>query len=406
MKAIAEVFSQGEEVVTGQVVDSNAAWLSQRLVELGFSVTRHTAVGDKLEDLVALVREIAGRADCCVCTGGLGPTVDDLTAEAVSIAADLPLVLDEQALSHIERYYANRRRVMPAANRKQAYLPRGAVRIDNPVGTAPGFSLQIGRCWFAFLPGVPMEMKTLFADVGRQLQQRFRLLPDRLVMLRSVGIGESAIQQALAGIPLPGGVQLGFRAAPDEVQTKLLFAADFPLTDIRDWAGRVRAAIGDCVFAIDGLDGEAGGDLPTVVDRLLPADSRVAILETASGGRLAAECQSYAWLDSTLVCRDAAQAGRQLEVSTENEPLELAAQRLAESLQARGADLALVQMYRGSLDDYRNRDAAIVLYNGLLSPAGWYGKQHTLAGTATTKQTQSAWLTLDLLRRYLQKLCP
>lgn len=405
MKVVAEVFSQGEEVVTGQVVDSNAAWLSQQLMELGFRVTRHTAVGDKLEDLVALVREIAGRADCCVCTGGLGPTVDDLTAEAVSIAADLPLVLDEQALNHIERYYANRQRVMPAANRKQAYLPRGAVRIDNPVGTAPGFALQIGRCWFAFLPGVPMEMKTLFAEVGRRLRERFTLRPDRLVMLRSVGIGESAIQQALLDFTWPAGVQLGFRAAPDEVQTKLLFPADFGLAEVHALVASVRSAIGDFVFAIDGLDGVAGGDLLSVIDKSLPVGRRVALLETASGGWLAAKCQPYDWLDSTFVCRDVIQASRQFGISSENESFEFAAQGLAESLRARGADLALVQLYRGSLDDYRNRDAAIVLYNGLLSPAGWHCKQHTLAGTAATKQTQSAWLTLDLLRRYLQQLC-
>ncbi len=406
MNVIAEIFSQGEEVVTGQVVDSNAAWLSTRLTELGFSVMRHTAVGDRLDDLVVLVREIAGRADCCICTGGLGPTVDDLTAEAVSIAAGLPLVFDPEALRQIEDYYDKRQRIMPEANRKQAYLPRGAMRIDNPVGTAPGFALLVGRCWFAFLPGVPMEMKTLFTDVERQLRQRFELRPSRLVILRSVGIGESAIQQALAAIPLPGRVQLGFRAAPDEVQTKLLFPADFPLADIRDLADRVRAAIGDSVFAIDGLDGESGGDLLTVIDRTMPAGSRLATLESASGGGLAAKCQTHAWLDESLVCRDTAQAGRQLGISIDDQALDAGALRLAESLRARGADLALVQLYQGGLDDYRNRDTTIVLYNGLLTPAGWFCKQHTLGGPAASKQTQSAWLTLDLLRRYLQKLCP
>lgn len=405
MSVIAEIFSQGEEVVTGQVVDSNAAWLSTRLTELGFSVTRHTAVGDRLDDLVALVKEIAGRADCCICTGGLGPTVDDLTAEAVSIAAGLPLVFDPEALRQIERYYVNRKRAMPEANRKQAYLPRGALRIDNPVGTAPGFALPIGRCWFAFLPGVPMEMKTLFSDVAEQLRQRFELRPQRLVSLRSVGIGESAIQQTLAGVSLPETVQLGFRAAPDEVQTKLLFPAEFPLDELRGVVERVRVAIGDFVFAIDGLDGEGGGDMLTVIDRIMPAGCRLAVLESASGGWLAAKCQTHDWLDESLVCSDTAQAGRQLGISFDDQALDAGALRLAESLRARGADLALVQLYQGGPDDYRNRDTTIVLYNGLLTPAGWFCKQHTLGGPAASKQTQSAWLTLDLLRRYLQKLC-
>ena len=91
MNPTLEIFSQGEEVVTGQTVDTNAAWLSEQVVTLGFTVTRHTAVGDKLDDLVTLLREISTRADCCICTGGLGPTSDDLTAEAVAKAFDLPL---------------------------------------------------------------------------------------------------------------------------------------------------------------------------------------------------------------------------------------------------------------------------------------------------------------------------
>lgn len=406
MSVVAEIFSQGEEVVTGQVVDSNAAWLATQLTELGFSVTRHTAVGDRLDDLVALVKEIAGRADCCICTGGLGPTVDDLTAEAVGIASGLPLVFDPEALRQIETYFANRQRTMPAANRKQAYFPQGALRIDNPVGTAPGFMLQLGRCWFAFLPGVPMEMKTLFADVVYQLRQRFALRPDRLVVLRSVGIGESAIQQALSEVNLPVGVQLGFRAAPDEVQTKLLFSAEVSTDDLRGLVERVKAAIGDYVFAVDGLDSEAGGDLLGVIDGLLPAGSRLALLETASGGWLAAKCQPYHWLNAAFVYRDVAQANRQFGIDSADDAIEPAAHRLAQALKTQGAELALVQLYLGSLDDYRDRDRTIVLYNGLLTPVGWYCKQHTLGGPASSKQTQSAWLTLDLLRRYLQKLCP
>ena len=142
MKPIAEIFSQGEEIITGDTVDSNAAWLSQRLVELGFKVRRHTAVGDDLDDLLSLFQEIAERADCCICTGGLGPTIDDLTAEAVSIASQQVLQFDAEAYAQIQQYYACRDRPMPAANRKQAMLPDGAQRIDNAIGTAPGFAMQ------------------------------------------------------------------------------------------------------------------------------------------------------------------------------------------------------------------------------------------------------------------------
>ncbi|NOQ35163.1 MAG: competence/damage-inducible protein A, partial [Methylococcaceae bacterium] len=130
-----EIFSQGEEVVTGQVADTNAAWLSTQLVEMGFKVSRHTAVGDKLEDLISLLQEIASRADCCICTGGLGPTTDDLTREAVATAFDAPLEFDEIALKNISEYFTQRDRAMPEVNRKQAYFPKNAKRIDNDWGT-------------------------------------------------------------------------------------------------------------------------------------------------------------------------------------------------------------------------------------------------------------------------------
>jgi len=406
MKVIAEIFSQGEEVVTGQTVDSNAAWLSQQLVDAGFSVTRHTAVGDELDALVTLIEDISRRADCCICTGGLGPTIDDLTREAVSLAAGVPLVLDVQAMQDIAHYFAERQRTMPENNRKQAYLPQDAVRLDNPVGTAPGFALMIGRCWFSFLPGVPSEMKAMFKQVQQQLSKRFEVEAEHLITLRSVGIGESAIQQRLQDIALPAGVRLGFRAAVDEVQTKLLFSTHITLQEKRRIIADVKTAIGDAVFSIDGLDDEAGGDLLTTVDRLLQHGAssltthapypRLALLESASGGLLAARCQGKPWLDAAYIAKDITQAGRHfnLELSSQ-QPLQ-AVERLAEHLLILGADLALVQLH------HTHRDQTIVLYNGLLTAEGLCHHQTVLGGSPNRRQTQAAMLTLDVLRRALQ----
>lgn len=425
MKVIAEIFSQGEEVVSGQIVDSNAAWLSQRLNEMGFSVKRHTAVGDHLDDLIALIREIAVRADCCICTGGLGPTIDDLTAEAAGVAAGQELCFDAEAMQHISAFFGNRQRIMPEINRKQAYFPKQAVRIDNPTGTAPGFALQIQRCWFVFLPGVPSEMKAMFeATVRGQLLERFKTEPDTLVTLRTIGIGESSVQQCLEGVAFPGRVQLGFRAAVDEVQTKLLFPPDFPASDRRRLVRQVADRIGDYVFAIDGVDGESGGDLLAVIDRLMSTEYSLATLETASGGLLAAKCQCRAWLKSATIAKnlagaaglfadrpdpfDCAQeppvAGRNL-LELQNDAVETARRLAAGLRRQQRTDLALVQLFQGSHDDYRRQDGSIVLYNGLKTDTGFYQSQHRLAGVAQTKQNQAALLSLDLLRRYLQHKC-
>ena len=407
MTMIAEIFSQGEEVVSGQIVDSNAAWLSQQLNDLGFVVKRHTAVGDDLDDLVSLLKEIAVRADCCICTGGLGPTVDDLTAEAVARAAGEELCFDSEAMQQIEAYFAQRQREMPAINRKQAFLPEKAMRIDNPVGTAPGFALHIQRCWFVFLPGVPAEMKAMFAHVRTQLPARFALRPVQLVVLRSFGIGESSIQQALRDLNLPEGVRLGFRAAVDEVQTKLMFPADYPLADRQSLAQQVALRLGDFVFAIDGLPDQVGGDMLSVIDRKLLANGQtLAVLETASGGLLAAKCFGRAWLASAAIAPDAVAAGQLVGVETTAE-LAQAAQDMAVQLRQRqGTVLALVQLVQGTMDDYRRQDGRIVLYNALATDSGVVQRQQTLAGAAQTKQNQAALGSLDLLRRYLYHSCP
>ncbi|QPK61857.1 competence/damage-inducible protein A [Methylomonas sp. LL1] len=406
MKIIAEIFSQGDEVVSGQIVDSNAAWLSGQLTDLGFTVSRHTAVGDRLDDLVGLIAEIAVRADCCICSGGLGPTIDDLTAEAAAIAAGQPLTFDADAMERIEAYFAKRQRPMPAINRKQAYFPDQSVRIDNPGGTAPGFAMLIQRCWFVFLPGVPSEMKTMFGSVREQLPARFSLQPGKLVTLRSIGIGESAIQQSLDDLQLPEGVRLGFRAAVDEVQTKLLFPAGFDPIEMAACARQAQELIGDYVFGIDGLEGRAGGDLLAVTDRLVSAKNyRLAVLETASGGLLAAKCQGRDWLETAYIAKDMADAIQQLQIDAGDDPSAIAQTLATQLKQRQNTDLALVQLYVGSQDDYRRKDGRIVLYNCLQTGTGSYQSQQTLAGAAQTKQNQAALLSLDLLRRRLQNRC-
>jgi len=407
MKPIAEIFSQGEEIVCGQTVDSNAAWLSQQLVELGFTLKRHTVVGDNLHDLIALFSEIAERADCCICTGGLGPTVDDLTAEAVSAASGLPLQFDEQAFAHIQQYYACRNRMMPPANRKQAMLPHSSLRIDNAYGTAPGFALPFKRCWFVFLPGVPSEMKQMFdALVRQQLQQHFPLQPDGLVTLRSIGIGESAIQQSLDDMPLPDDVQLGFRAAPDEVQTKLLFPSGFPEARKQACVADVAARIGDYVFAIDGLNEKQGDLLEVVAAAMSEKRYSLALLETASQGQLAAKCLGRDWLTRVEINLDWGRTAGSWQAGPGAGDCLQIARVWAEQLKAQSqTDFALVQLYSSSTNDYQDKDKPLVLYNAVATPKGVVATQLNAHGTLKHKQNQAALLALDLLRRYLQNKC-
>jgi competence/damage-inducible protein CinA-like protein len=404
MNPTLEIFSQGEEVVTGQTVDTNAAWLSERVVAMGFNVTRHTAVGDKLEDLVALLREISVRADCCICTGGLGPTSDDLTAEAVAQAFDLPLEFDALAFEQIKRFFTLRNRSMPESNYKQAMFPKGAERIDNAWGTAPGFALQAGRCWFAFMPGVPSEMRHLFLEtVQPALASRFILRPGKLIMIKTLGVGESAIQEIIGAIEIPAQVQLGFRASPDDVQTKLLFPYDYPEAAISSLTSAIAAALGDHVFAIDGL-GPVSGDLVFTVDQLMMAEKyTLAVVETASQGLLAAKCVGLPWLLETRYEQSLAKLGQKLGITVNTDDLRATAQAIASEIRRTGdADFVLVQLYAGDGQTFHDKDQAIILYNVLLTGDGFHQTTHSVAGPIKRKQNQAALLALDLLRRYLQ----
>lgn len=409
---ILEIFSQGEEIVTGQTVDTNATWLSEQAVQLGFTVARHTAVGDKLGDLIGLLREIAARADCCICTGGLGPTSDDLTAEAVAAAFDLPLAFDPVAYERIGRYFKNRQRPMPESNRKQALLPKGAIRLDNDFGTAPGFAVQAGRCWFAFLPGVPSEMRPMFAEgVKPLLDARFTLAPSRLVTIKTLGIGESDIQQSIGDIAMPERVELGFRAGPEEVQTKLLFPADYPEADMAALTHMIAERLSPrFVFGIDGLN-EKTGNLASVVGRLMrDAGKTLAVAETASQGLLAAKCLGCDWLSSTVFERSPEALAGRFGVAIDFGDPGNAAHALANALWAQGrADFALVQLYSGDAGQFFDKDQSVVLHTALVHNSGserarYRADIRNLSGDAARKQNQAALFGLDLLRRHLQNI--
>jgi molybdopterin-biosynthesis enzyme MoeA-like protein len=357
-----------------------------------------------LDDLIALLREISVRADCCICTGGLGPTSDDLTAEAVAKAFGLPLEFDPVAFEQIKRFFTLRDRDMPESNRKQAMFPKGAGRLDNTWGTAPGFSLQAGRCWFAFVPGVPMEMRHLFFEsIQPALAGKFVLRPGKLITIKTLGIGESAIQQRIGGIEIPSQVQLGFRASPDDVQTKLLFPDNYPEAAMTSLVSTVAAELGDHVFSIDGL-GQVGGDLVVTVDQLMIAGKyTLAVVETASQGLLAAKCVGLSWLLETRYEQSLERLGQKLGVSVDMGDLAATAKVVAEKIyRAAAADFVLVQLYAGDGDTFRDKDQTIILYNVLLTGDGFYQTTHSVAGPIKRKQNQSALLALDLLRRYLQ----
>ena len=201
---IAEVISIGDELTSGQRLDTNSQWLSERLGELGVRVLYHTTVADDLAANVSVFRTAIQRADVIVASGGLGPTADDLTREVLAQVSRRELLLDEASLAHICGLFARYKRDMPERNRSQAFFPSGSRIIPNPNGTAPGIWMDVprpggGNCHIFALPGVPAELFEMFhetvAPAVTRLNPEARVIRHRRV--KCFGAGESHVEQML-----------------------------------------------------------------------------------------------------------------------------------------------------------------------------------------------------------------
>ena len=286
-----EILCTGDEILTGKTINTNYSHMARRLGEVGLDVHWGTTVGDDRETLLAAFKQAGARADAVIVNGGLGPTVDDLSQELAAEACGVPLVLNEPWLQRMTESYARRGRVMPANNRKQAMLPANAEFIDNPVGTACGFAVTIGRARFLFTPGVPREMRLMLDEqvIPRLLKMSGVASVVRLKRFHSFGIGESRADEMLAGIPglaIDGDIKLGFQAHFPQLETKLAIRGADEADLNRRLApveAEVRKRLGNFVVAEDDQSLEG-----IVVDALKAARKTLAIGETVTGGIVAA----------------------------------------------------------------------------------------------------------------------
>ena len=220
---IIEIIATGDEVLTGFTLDTNSAWLCQRLLERGWQVRRRHTVGDRMDDLVDIIQERGQVADVIIINGGLGPTSDDKTTEAAALAAGVKLELRQEWLQLLLERYAGRGRIMPESNQKQACLPSGATLIPNPIGTACGFHMRIGKARCYFTPGVPSEFKVMVDE---------QIIPDLATSHQkgntevrryfTFGISESSLSDSLDTLPWPEHIDLGYRSSMPIIELKLI----------------------------------------------------------------------------------------------------------------------------------------------------------------------------------------
>ena len=286
--ASAEIITIGTELLLGQLVDTNSAAIARALADIGVDVFRETSVGDNEARIAAAVRDALARADVVLCAGGLGPTVDDVTRNAIAVATNRPLELREDVLADLRAWFADHGRAMVENNELQAYAPQGAQVVENPNGTAPGFILESDGKAVIAMPGVPREMLAMLHDrVVPWLRQRFTLeaaIATRV--LQTVGVPESEIDMRIADLFRAGvNPSIAVLAHQGTVDVKLTAKAatrQAALELIDTLEPTVRERLGDCIFSSDGLG------LESVLGRQLKSRGMtIAAAESFTGGVLA-----------------------------------------------------------------------------------------------------------------------
>ena len=286
-----EIICTGDEVLTGKIVNTNFSYMSQKLEDVGLAVQWETTVGDNREELLRAFQLAGQRADAVIVNGGLGPTVDDLSQEVAAQAAGVELVLHEGWLARMEEMFRRRSRIMPPNNRKQAMLPATAEMIDNPVGTACGFAIDIGKARFFFTPGVPRELRRMLEEqiIPRLLARSGTQTTIYLKRFHSYGLGESHVDALLKGVEdlVPdGSVKLGFRAHYPQLETKLTVRGT-DMNDVRTKLApvehEVRKRLGNFILAEDDETLEG-----IIIDQLTKRQASLAVVETFTSGQIAA----------------------------------------------------------------------------------------------------------------------
>ncbi|MCB9537783.1 MAG: CinA family nicotinamide mononucleotide deamidase-related protein [Myxococcales bacterium] len=287
-----ELFTIGDELLDGVVTDTHTTTIARALDGLGLSIDRVTTLRDDLDVLTAALREVAARADLCLLTGGLGPTADDLTVDALAAAAEVPLEEDPAVWAQIQRIFGDR--PIAPSNRRQARIPVGGRALSSEVGTAPGVELRVGRCLFVALPGVPREMvwhlERHVLPIVDGLRGAAPTLHHRT--LKFVGIGESDLASLVEAAALPASVEVGYRTALPENHVRL--RGPDP--------GALQAAV-DVVLAVAGdrFVGEGRGLVEAVLAELGARGLTLGAAESCTGGLLGATITDVAGASAVFV---------------------------------------------------------------------------------------------------------
>ncbi len=407
--------SIGDEVIYGEIVDTNAAHIASRLYDAGFQVHRHLCVGDNEPDIMDAIEMLAVHHDFVIATGGLGPTVDDLTARAAARATDRRLVLNEDALAHLkERYRLMGRELLPSTE-KQALLPARTTLVPNPIGTACGFIVPHKDCFLFFLPGVPVEMKRMLDETVLPF---ITARADRKTCIETktmqiLGLSETHIENQVKNLARPReGVTIAYCVSYPEVEVKLRGEGS-DQSHIRELlastAEKVRERLGDHVVAED------GETIDTVVATLFRKKGvTLSLAESCTGGLIAAKITDLPG-SSAYFREGAVTYSNEAKIRLLGVPPELLAKEGAVSAatamaMARGmrtasaSDIALAVTGIAGPEGGTEEKPVGAVFLALAGPSDCTAKQYRFSGSRERIRRMSAFTALDWLRRHLMSL--
>ena len=289
-----EIVTIGSELLHGQIIDTNASYIARTLNSVGFNIAFHTTVGDISTQIKDVLFQAKDRTDLVITTGGIGPTEDDLTREVIADLVGVPLIFKKELMDQIESIFKRIGYSMPENNRKQAFIPDGAIPIPNEMGTAPGFIIEKGSKVIIALPGVPKELKYLLhKKVVPYLKKRFQLDQDLISSktLKVTGIGESKVDTQIKDlIKENSNPTIGILASPGDISITITAWAKSERKSealIRPIEQEIRSRLGINIYGIneDTLHG-------VVTNLLNKRGDTLSVLETFSGGELTGRLQS------------------------------------------------------------------------------------------------------------------
>jgi nicotinamide-nucleotide amidase len=408
----AEIVSIGSELLLGQILDTNTSSIAKKLAASGVELIRTATVGDDLRRIKEALREAIARSNIVITTGGIGPTEDDLTREAVAEVFNRPLQYQPHLMEQIEALFKRRGFRMAENNRKQAFIPEGGIPIENPKGTAPGFIVEYPNGAIISVPGVPLEMEYLMeTTVIPYLRRRFKLQGEiiQYKVLRACGLGESAIGLQIKDLMKQNqNPSVGTLASIGDIKIRITAKADSPVEAtslIEKMEGEIRGRLGSLIYGVD--EETLHGNVMKEMERL---NLTLSVIETFTGGILSNKLTSTgrsSFIQGLILPSNRSQSGF-LKIS-EDEILSLQKdpQTLCDqlALRAKGefeATLGLAMVAK-TVEEQGREEYLVETFYSISTNEEIERQQYSLGGELWMVRERASIIALDMLRKYLIK---